>query len=108
MLSFTSPSPIELAARLAERIRDARLARGWSRSELSARSGVAVPTLRKFEDTGQISLERLLKLSGPLGLLPDFERIASAAHPVRSLADFEALDAEPRRQRGRTITRAEL
>jgi transcriptional regulator with XRE-family HTH domain len=105
MLSFIDSSPDGLARRFAERIRERRLARGWSRVELSARSGVAVPTLRKFEDTGQISFTRLLKLAGVLGLFADFEHVASSAAPARSLADLDVLHVVRRRQRGRTLKR---
>lgn len=103
MLSFDGHSICQLALTLANRVREQRLLRGWSREELSARAGVAVPTLRKFEDTGKISLERLLKLAAALEFLGDFDRLAIQPGPTRSLADFETIESARRRQRGRTL-----
>lgn len=103
MLSFEGHSIDEIAHRIAERIRNQRLLRGWSRAELSARSGVAVPTLRQFEDTGKISLARLLKLAAAMDILDEFGRLATTAEPTRSLADLETFALARRRQRGRTL-----
>ena len=102
MLSFDKPSPEHLAQGIASRVRELRLVRGWSRAELGARAGVAVPTLRRFEDTGMISLERLLKLGAALEFLTDFDRLAAPSEPTRSLADLDAIQSARRRQRGRT------
>ncbi|MGL1886269.1 MAG: helix-turn-helix domain-containing protein [Reichenbachiella sp.] len=46
-----------------------------SQKELSERSGVAYASIRKFESTGIISLESLLKISESLKRLTDFESI---------------------------------
>jgi transcriptional regulator with XRE-family HTH domain len=46
-----------------------------SQRELSKRSGVAYASIRKFESTGIISLESLLKICETLKRLTDFESI---------------------------------
>ena len=46
-----------------------------SQKELSERSGVAYASIRKFESTGIISLESLLKICETLKRLRDFESI---------------------------------
>lgn len=46
-----------------------------TQKELSERSGVAYASIRKFESTGIISLESLLKISEALKRLTDFESI---------------------------------
>ena len=46
-----------------------------SQRELSERSGVAYASIRKFESTGIISLESLLKMCEALKRLADFESI---------------------------------
>jgi transcriptional regulator with XRE-family HTH domain len=102
MLSFNRNTPESIAERLAERIRTLRLERGWSRAELSRRAGVATPTLRHFEDTGRVSLERLLKLASVLGLLEEFAAIASKPTTPRTMAELEALIDTRTRKRGRT------
>ena len=103
MLSFQHQSAHSLARQLSARIRDLRLHHGWSRAELGARAGVAVPTLRRFEDTGQISLERLLKLASALDFVADFDHVAAYAKPNESLDDAERALFARTRKRGRTL-----
>ena len=105
MLSFDAQSPEQIAAQLADRVRARRLERTWSREELGKRSGVAPATLRKFEDTGRISLDRLLRLLAALDALDQVERLLAPATPTRSLDSFAAFDATVTRQRGRTVRR---
>ncbi|MDQ2664981.1 MAG: helix-turn-helix domain-containing protein [Gemmatimonadota bacterium] len=85
-------------------MRQRRLAKGWSRLELSARSGVALATLQKFEQMGQISLERLLRLAAALDVLRDFERLLAAGPSANSLAELEVTQAAHVRVRGRTMS----
>lgn len=84
---------------LAERIRQRRLALGWSRRTLAERAAVAPDTLRAFERSGQISLARLARLAVALGVDAELERLFSAAPPVQSLDELAA--QSKRRQRGR-------
>jgi transcriptional regulator with XRE-family HTH domain len=82
-----------------------RVARGWTREEFSDRCGVAVDTLKRFEQTGQVSLERLLKIALALGALHEFN--ALFPEPVAtSLDQLEARFAARRRVRvrGRRIS----
>ena len=105
MLSFGRTSPDELSGILAQRVRARRLEHAWSREELSARSGVALATLRKFEETGSISLGRLLRLLDALGALDEMARVLAPANPARGVGAFEAFEAfeaAAPRQRGRT------
>ncbi|CAN5178947.1 hypothetical protein BH09GEM1_BH09GEM1_46610 [soil metagenome] len=104
MLSFSTSSVETVGGRLAERMRQRRLAEGWSRLELSARSGVALATLQKFEQTGKISLERLLRLAAALDVLRDFERLLAAGPSANSLAELEVAQAARGRVRGRTMS----
>lgn len=60
---------------LGERVRQLRKAQKMSRQDLADRSGVPSPTLRKFEQTGIISLESLLKLVQIFGRLEEFEKL---------------------------------
>ena len=55
--------------KVAENLRSGRLAKGLTQEGLANRSGVSLSTLRKFERTGQISLESFFKLAMALGLL---------------------------------------
>lgn len=68
-------TPREIMFLLGERIQQLRKERKMSRQELANRSGVPAPTLRKFEQTGIISLESLLKLVKTVGRLEEFEKL---------------------------------
>lgn len=60
---------------IASRLRRRRLDAGWSQAELSDRSGVPLGTLKRFESTGQISLDTLLRLARPLSALHEFDAL---------------------------------
>lgn len=61
MISINMKTPREMAESVAERASQKRLALNLSQQTLAKRSGVSYGTLKKFERTGQISLESLLK-----------------------------------------------
>ncbi len=58
--------------RLALKTRQLRKKTGISQLELSKRSGVSYGSLKRFETSGQISLESLLKLAYFFDRLEDF------------------------------------
>ena len=97
---YSLTTPEEVAATLAQRVREQRLDRGWRQATLAERSGVTLGSLRRFETTGKISLQSLLKLAFALRRLDDFEALLNTPQP-RSLAELEARTSKPRRQRGR-------
>jgi transcriptional regulator with XRE-family HTH domain len=68
-------SPKEIMILLSKNIIALRKQEDMSQKELSERSGVAYASVRKFETTGIISLESLLKICDALKRLTDFESI---------------------------------
>ena len=68
-------SPKEIMILLSKNIIALRKQEKMSQRELSERSGVAYASIRKFESTGIISLESLLKICETLKRLIDFESI---------------------------------
>ena len=68
-------SPKEIMILLSKDIIALRKQEKMSQRELSERSGVAYASIRKFESTGIISLEPLLKICEALKHLTDFESI---------------------------------
>ena len=90
----------EVARRLAGRMKALRLARDWRRETLAERAGISAGTVKRFETTGQIALDNLLKLALALGCLEQFEAVF-APPPARSLAELEQRSQAPARQRGR-------
>ena len=87
--------------KIAENARSQRLAMGLTQQGLAERSGVALPTLRKFEQKGLISLEAFFKLQMALGGL---ENIIKSIEPNTSAFSSidEVLEAnkKPMRKRG--------
>lgn len=73
MMSFVLPH--EMAKKLAEKVRNRRLEKNWSQKTLASRAAVALATLKKFEQTGKISLESLLRIALILGALEGFESL---------------------------------
>jgi transcriptional regulator with XRE-family HTH domain len=61
---------------------------GYTQSELARRSGVSLGSLKRFETTGQISLESLFLLIDVLGRLDDFDMILK---PIENLKEIERL-----------------
>lgn len=91
-------TPHEMATHIAERVQAKRLSLDLSQRTLSERAGVSVSVIKKFERTGKISLESLLKLALPLDSLGEFENLFSRTEILKSLD--ELLKDKPRK-RGR-------
>lgn len=68
-------TPSELAQAVACNMRSRRKAMKISQRELSSRSGVSYASLRRFEDTGKISLESLIALALVLEARDDIEKL---------------------------------
>jgi hypothetical protein len=86
---------------LAVHVRERRLALGLTQEGLSLRAGVPLPTLRKFEQRGVLSLEAFLKILMALGAL---EQVVAAAAPVplpfASMDEVLAPPKKPVRKKG--------
>lgn len=100
MNPYSLHTPETIRDDLARRIRELRLAKGWRQTTLAERSGVSLASLRRFEASGRISLQNLLKIVFALGRLDDFDKIFHPP-PARSIAELEAAEEKPKRQRGR-------
>lgn len=99
ILSFDAITPDSKAKALAERIKTRRLEMNLTQEGLSARSGLPLATYRRFERTGKISLDGLLKIAYALDALNDFDRLFES-HKYSTLD--EALEAgNNNRKRGK-------
>lgn len=100
MISINMVTPGEAQKAIASRARDLRLELNLSQQTLSEKSGVSYGSLKKFEQTGQISLESLLKLAVVLGCMDDFKAlfVRKSAEKALSLDD---LLKNGKRKRGR-------
>ena len=100
MLPLELQTPRDIARSLAGRVKTLRLERGWTQQEAAGRAGLALATYRRFERTGRISLERLLKLAVIFDARAGFEHLF-AAGPARSLVELERRMEGPSRKRGK-------
>jgi transcriptional regulator with XRE-family HTH domain len=66
-------NPADIRLELAQRIRALRKQHKMSQSELAQRANVSLGSYKRFESSGQISLDSLLKIAFILGRLTDFE-----------------------------------
>ncbi|PCJ29504.1 MAG: transcriptional regulator [Rickettsiales bacterium] len=95
-------TPFEAQKKLAEAVQARRLGMELTQEGLAARSGVALPTLRKFEQKGLISLESFLKILMVLGGLDDVvQAITPEKTAFSSIDDVLKANDKPTRQRGR-------
>ncbi|HSU17218.1 helix-turn-helix transcriptional regulator [Longimicrobium sp.] len=99
MLPSELRTPAEVARALAGRVRALRLQRGWTQQEMAERAGLTLATYRRFEHTGRIALERLLRIAVLLDAGAGFDDLF-ALPPARSLAEL-AERTQPSRKRGR-------
>lgn len=97
MVSIALNSPAEIASDLAKRLRARRLESNLSQEGLATRAGVTLASLKRFERTGKIALESLVKLAFALDALDGFE----ALFPSREYASIdEVLERQKTRKRG--------
>ena len=100
MDGFSLETPEQVSQTLAARAKALRLAKGWKQITLAQRSGVSLASLRRFEESGRISLQSLLELAFALNRLDDFDLLLQPP-PASSLAELEAAEERPARKRGR-------
>jgi len=92
----------EAQRKIADNCCRRRLAMGLTQADLSARSGVSLPSLRRFEQKSAISLEGFLKLQAILGGLNDVLAASDQDETVFSSIDEILGRADrPKRKRGR-------
>ena len=60
---------------LVERFKARRKERKLSQKALAQASGVSYASIKRFEQTGEISLRSLVKLANAIGCLSDFEEL---------------------------------
>jgi HTH-type transcriptional regulator/antitoxin HipB len=100
MDSFSLATPEQVSKTLAARAKALRLAKGWKQVTLAQRSGVSLASLRRFEESGRISLQSLLELAFALHRLDDFDLLLQPPR-ASSLAELEAAEQRPARKRGK-------
>tara|TARA_B100000809_G_scaffold119529_1_gene117784 strand:+ start:16352 stop:16642 length:291 start_codon:yes stop_codon:yes gene_type:complete len=78
-------TPADLLSEVALKVKVLRKEKALSQFDLSKKSGVSVGSLRRFEQTGQISFESLLKILHVLNRLKEIEGILELDDEDRSV-----------------------
>ena len=68
-------TPNDVNNDIVKRMRERRKEKKFTQAELSLRSGVSLGSLKRFEQTGNISLIALIKIAFVLGCESDFDNI---------------------------------
>lgn len=71
-------TPIEVSKGIAQRHKLLRKKLHLTQEEMAERSGVSLGSLKRFENSGKISLEALLKLAHLMDRLKDFDTVFQA------------------------------
>lgn len=100
MLSIKLTTPLELLKKISQGAKAKRLSLNLSRSTLSEKSGVSLGVIKKFEQTGQISLESSLKLALILNSLDGFSQLFLPEKPSATTS-LDELMHDTQRKRGR-------
>ena len=74
-MEYVWDTPSDVSKRLSERLKNIRKRKKITQKQLAARSNVSYATLRKFEDTGKISLESFVKLAMELGVINEINEL---------------------------------
>lgn len=77
--------PYDILIELAQKHKVLRKQLGITQSELAARSGVSLGSIKRFELSGQISLESLLKSVQILNRIGDFELILNPNDDLKQI-----------------------
>jgi HTH-type transcriptional regulator / antitoxin HipB len=75
MLPLNIYSFDEIEDIIAQNAKQLRLIKKMSRKTLAAHSGVSLGSIQRFEQTGKISLENLLKIAHALSALENFHAL---------------------------------
>ena len=94
-----NPSTSELIKVVAGNVRAMRLRRNISQKDFASKVGIALPTYRRFESTGEISLSRLIEIAKFFDVAGDFKNLFTK----REYSSIEEVISErkPRRRASR-------
>lgn len=77
ILSVNVGNPLDVARQIAQRVKERRLELNLTQEGMAVRAGLKLPTYRRFERTGKISLEGLARIGFALNALHDFDALFS-------------------------------
>lgn len=102
MLSININTADSVMLTLKENFKNRRLSFDLTQEGLANKSGVSLGSLKRFETSGQISLESLLKLAVILECLDDFLHIAQEnKQTINSIDELLEKKESVKKQRGK-------
>lgn len=75
MINLDQQTPSEIAAALAQRVRARRKELKLTQAQMSRKAGMSLGSYKRFEQTHQISLESLIRVSIALSCEGDFDAL---------------------------------
>ena len=87
-MQYSLLTPEEVSINLGLRLKKHRLNKKWKRSTMADRSGVTEASLKRFEQSGQVSMKNFLKLMFALGLLDEADQLL-CQQTIQSLNELE-------------------
>ena len=87
--------PADWMLEMAKRHKMLRKQAGFTQSELARRSGFSLGSLKRFETSGQISMQSLFLLIDVLGRLDDVDKILK---PIENMKEIERLFSDKKRR----------
>lgn len=93
--------PKEIQQHIAKRVKEKRLRMNITQKELAERSGVSLGSVKRFEQTGDISLKHLLNIALVLDSLDEFTTLFSASEDL-TIDELIEQKSTPKRKRARS------
>ena len=97
MLDLGFATVPEIVQELGRRLREQRLAKSLTQSELAKRAGISVGAVKILESTGRTSMETYVRAVWALGLADELANFMLVPAPM-SIAALEKASAPPRQR----------
>ena len=99
ILSLIDKPPNLIMSGIAQRVKQRRLEKGWTQKMLAAKAGLSLPSYRRFESSGEISVRSLVMLAFALDMTDEFETLFSSK-TYQSIDDIVKSEQTKQRKRG--------
>ena len=99
ILSLIDKTPNLIMSGIAQRVKQRRLEKGWTQKMLAAKAGLSLPSYRRFESSGEISVRSLVMLAFALDMTDEFETLFSSKS-YQSIDDIVKAEQTKQRKRG--------
>ena len=95
-IDFKLTSPVDVMLSVAQRAKALRLEQNITQQELADKVGIAIGTVKRFEKSGEIQFNHLLRLALVLGRLDEFCNVFAPVNVPDSL--YELKNDKPRQR----------